>query len=393
MLGDPQFWTGLGQIILINIVLSGDNAVVIALAARSLPPQQQKQAILWGSGAAVLMRIILTIVAVQLLSLPVLKIVGGLLLLWIAVQLMLPEEEGAGGAKAGVGLWAAMRTILIADLVMSLDNVIAVAAAAKGSLTLLIVGLAISIPLVIFGSTLLLKVMERYPIIITLGAALLGWVAGEMFVTDPLVKDWVDAAAAALHWTAPAAGAVLVVMTGTWLARRTLAARAAPVELAPAAAPGAIAAPAERGRRLFNRLLVPADASDQAARAVEYAISLWRNHPAPAAMDIHLMNVQRELSGDVVRFVPKDSIEQYHRERSSQALERARGMLDEAGVKYSIHMMVGKPWEVISDYAARNAFDLVLMGTRGLGTYTGAALGSVAQGVAQRSTVPVLLVK
>src|SRR5687767_3967741 len=145
MLGDPQFWTGLGQIILINIVLSGDNAVVIALAARSLPPLQQKQAILWGSGGAVVMRVILTIVAVQLLSLPVLKIVGGLLLLWIAVQLMLPEEHGGAGAKAGVGLWAAMRTILIADLVMSLDNVIAVAAAAGGSLLLLVVGLGISI--------------------------------------------------------------------------------------------------------------------------------------------------------------------------------------------------------------------------------------------------------
>jgi YjbE family integral membrane protein len=389
--GDPQFWTGLGQIILINIVLSGDNAVVIALAARSLPPRQQKQAILWGSGAAVVMRIILTIVAVELLRLPFLKIVGGLLLLWIAVQLMLPEQEGGGDAKAGVGFGAAMRTILIADLVMSLDNVIAVAAAAKGSLTLLILGLAISIPLVIFGSTLLLKVMERYPIIITIGAALLGWVAGEMFVTDPLVKAWVDQAAAMLHWAGPAAGAVLVVMTGTLLARQAMAKRVAPVELG---APVAVAAPApSAGRRLFNRVLLPVDSSDQAARAVEYAIALWRNHPAPESMDVHLMNVQRELSGDVARFVPKESVREYHRERSAQALARARRMLDQAGVKYAVHMLVGKPWEAISDYAARNQFDLVLMGTRGLGTYTGAALGSVAQGVAQRSTVPVLLVK
>jgi YjbE family integral membrane protein len=391
MFGDPAFWTGLGQIILINIVLSGDNAVVIALAARSLPPQQQKQAILWGSGAAVVMRIILTIVAVELLRLPFLKIVGGLLLLWIAVQLMLPEEEGEGGARAGIGLWAAMRTILIADLVMSLDNVIAVAAAAKGSLTLLILGLAISIPLVIFGSTLLLKVMERYPIIITIGAALLGWVAGEMFVTDPLVKSWVDAAPAMMHWAAPVAGALLVVATGTWLARQALARRVAPVELG---APVAVAAPAPgAGRRLFNRILLPVDASDQAARAVDYAVALWRNHPAPDTMDIHLMNVQRELSGDVARFVPRESVRDYHRERSEKALERPRRLLDQAGVKYRLHMMVGKPWEAISDYAAQNHFDLVLMGTRGLGTYTGAALGSVAQGVAQRSTVPVLLIK
>ncbi len=391
MLNDPLFWTGLGQIILIDIVLSGDNAVVIALATRSLPPTQRKQAILWGSGAAVVMRIALAVVAMELLKLPFLKIVGALLLLWIAVQLMLPEKEGEGHAKAGIGFWAAMRTILIADLVMSLDNVIEIAAAAKGSVALLVLGLAISIPLVIFGSTLLLKVMERYPIIIAIGAALLGWVAGEMFVTDPLVKAWVDASAAALHWAGPAAGAVLVVVAGRLLARRTLAARAIAAQLAPAAVQAA--APAEPGRRLFNRILLPADASDPAARAAEHAVALWRNNPSRETMEIHLMNVQRVLSGDVARFVPRESIRDYHRERSEKALERARRVLDESGVKYAVHMLVGKPWEAISDHAAKNGFDLILMGTRGLGTYTGAALGSVAQGVAQRSAVPVLLVK
>jgi len=163
--------------------------------------------------------------------------------------------------------------------------------------------------------------------------------------------------------------------------------------VAPAVAPAAPGMPAEPGRRLFNRILVPVDASDQAARAVEYVIALWRNHPAPASMDVHLMNVQRELSGDVVRFVPKESLQDYHRERSEKALERSRRMLDETVAKYTVRMLVGKPWDVISDYAANNHFDLVVMGTRGLGTYTGAALGSVAQGVAQRCTVPVLLVK
>ena len=215
-----HFWGALMAIIGVNIVLSGDNAVVIALAARSLPPQQQKAAIFWGSGAAIVMRIVLTIVAVELLRLPYLKIVGSILLLWIAVQLLLPEDdEGDGGPVAG-GLGAAIRTILIADLVMSLDNVIAVAAAAKGSLLLLILGLAISIPLVIFGSTMLLKLMERFPVIITLGAALLGWVSGDMAVTDPAIKDWIDANAAWLHTVAPAVGAIGVVAVGKWLAAR-----------------------------------------------------------------------------------------------------------------------------------------------------------------------------
>ena len=219
-LADQQFWVGLGQIILVNIVLSGDNAVVIALAARSLPPHQQRRAVFWGSGAAVVMRIVLTIVAVEILKLAYLKLVGAGLLLWIAVQLLLPEEEDGEHVATGSTMVSAIRTILIADLVMSLDNVIAVAAAAKGSLTLLIIGLGLSIPLVIFGSTLLLKLMDRFPIIVTVGAGLLGWVAGEMAVTDPAVGAWVDANASWLHYAAPAVGTIAVIVVGRVLARR-----------------------------------------------------------------------------------------------------------------------------------------------------------------------------
>ncbi len=231
-IGDTAFWVALMQIIGINIVLSGDNAVVIALAARSLPPKQQKAAIFWGSGAAVVMRIVLTIVAVEMLKLPYLKLVGAALLLWIAVKLLLPEDDGDDGIESSDNLASAVKTILIADLVMSLDNVIAVAAAAKDSLTLLIAGLAISIPLVIFGSTLLLKLMDRYPIIITVGAALLGWVSGEMAVTDPLIKEWVNVNAGWLHWVAPAAGAVVVVAVGRVLAQRAAEEHKGVVDLA-----------------------------------------------------------------------------------------------------------------------------------------------------------------
>jgi len=225
------FWVGLWQIILVNIVLSGDNAVVIALAARSLPPHQQSKAVMWGAGAAVAMRIVLTIIAVELLRWPWLKLIGAVLLLWIAVKLLLPEDGGSEGVDSSDNLWAAIKTILIADLVMSLDNVIAVAAAAKGSITLLVLGLAISIPLVIFGATMLMKLMDRWPIIITIGAALLGWVAGDMAVTDPVVKDWVDANAAWLHWAAPVAGAVFVVAAGKWLAARAEAGHKEVVDL------------------------------------------------------------------------------------------------------------------------------------------------------------------
>jgi YjbE family integral membrane protein len=230
ILTHPDFWIGLLKIIWVNLLLSGDNAVVIALAARSLPPKQQKQAIFWGSGAAIVLRIVLTLFAVALLTFPYLKIVGGLLLLWIGVQLLVPEDDD-DDMEASDNLMVAIRTILVADLVMSLDNVIAVAAAAEtappeAKIVLLILGLAISIPIVIFGATMLLKVMERYPVIITLGAALLGWIAGEMAVTDPAVKDYVDANMHWLHqfYVLPIIGAVLVVLIGKSIAKKKEAA-------------------------------------------------------------------------------------------------------------------------------------------------------------------------
>src|SRR3954469_6540424 len=224
-LASPEFWIGLGVIIWVNIILSGDNAVVIALAARSLPKEQQKQAIFWGAGAAVVLRILLTIIAVKLLEFPFLKIVGGLALFWIAIKLLVPED-GDDEVQSSSHLVGAIKTILIADLVMSTDNVLAVAAAAKGSVTLLTLGLIISIPLVVFGATMLMVLMERYPVIITLGAAVLGWTAGEMAVTDPAVVAWVKDNAHLLDWIAPAAGALFVVALGKWLARRQQAASA-----------------------------------------------------------------------------------------------------------------------------------------------------------------------
>jgi YjbE family integral membrane protein len=216
MLTTSFFWVTLAQIIMINIVLSGDNAVVIALASRSLPPKQQKQAILFGSFGAIILRIILTFFAVYLLGIPWLKIIGAILLFWIGIKMLIPEngEEDLAGHEH---LWAAVKTIIIADLVMSLDNVLGVAAAAKGNVPLLVIGLAISIPLIIYGSTLILKLMTRWPIIITIGGAVLGWVAGEMMISDPVISGWVDGQAKWLHMVAPAFGALFVVAMGKWI--------------------------------------------------------------------------------------------------------------------------------------------------------------------------------
>ena len=217
MLATSLFWVTLAQIMMINILLSGDNAVVIAMASRSLPPKQQKQAILFGSFGAIALRIVLTFFAIALLALPFLKIVGALLLAWIGIQLLIPDEAEAE-LDGHTNIWAAIKTIIVADFVMSLDNVLGVAAAAKGNVALLIIGLAVSIPLIIYGSTLVLKLMNRFPFIVTAGGGLLGWVAGEMLVTDPAVSSWVDTQAHWLHTGAPLMATMAVVVSGKWIA-------------------------------------------------------------------------------------------------------------------------------------------------------------------------------
>ena len=216
-----DFWIGLLKIVWINIILSGDNAVVIALAARGLPADQQKKAVMFGSGAAVVLRIALTVVAAKLMQFPFVEIIGGALLLWIGVGLLKSEDEGEeGGSAVKVSMMTAIRTILLADLVMSLDNVIAVAAAAQGNMILLILGLAISIPLVVFGSTLMIKLMARFPVIVTLGAALIGWVAGETITSDHVLSELVQANPW-ITYAAAAAGAVLVIAIGKLLQSRS----------------------------------------------------------------------------------------------------------------------------------------------------------------------------
>jgi len=218
---DAQFWVGLTQIIGVNIILSGDNAIVIALASRTLPPKQQRWAILFGTAGAIVLRIVLTAFATLLLDQAGLRLAGSVLLLWISVKLLLPEEHGDGDGKSVDGLAGAIRIIIIADLVMSLDNVLGVAAAAKGSLVLLTIGLVLSMPLIIFGSTVILKLMGRFPWIITLGGALLGYVAGEMGVSDQAVKGWVEANLPLLHTIVPIACAMLVVVIGKFIARKS----------------------------------------------------------------------------------------------------------------------------------------------------------------------------
>ena len=218
--GSPQFWVAGLQIIVINILLSGDNAVVIALACRNLSRRMRMLGIFWGVMGAIVLRIVLTFFAVQLLQFPYLQIVGALLLLWIGVKLIAEDDGGKANVKASDRLLAAIWTVIVADLVMSLDNVIAVAAAAKGNLVLLVFGLVISIPIVVLGAQLVMKLMERFSWVIVAGGGLLGYLAGEIATHDTAVKPWVDTHAPLLHWIVPAVGIALVVGIGMWLVRR-----------------------------------------------------------------------------------------------------------------------------------------------------------------------------
>jgi YjbE family integral membrane protein len=217
----PAFYLAALQIIWINVLLSGDNAVVIALACRSLPPRERMWGLILGAGAAVLLRVLFTIIIAKLMGLPFLKLVGGLALLWIAVKLIVPEEEaGEDSVQAGATLWRAVRIVAIADIVMSLDNVIAIAAAAKGDYLLIIFGLVISIPMIVAGAALLMALLSRFPILVWAGAALLGWIAGEIMIEDPATMGYLgaDLVHQYVYWAA-AAGAAFVVAAG-WLIRR-----------------------------------------------------------------------------------------------------------------------------------------------------------------------------
>ncbi|MBP6366160.1 MAG: TerC family protein [Nitrosomonas sp.] len=217
---DPQFWLAVVQIILIDIVLGGDNAVVIALACRRLPEHQRKLGIFWGVFGAIALRIVLIFFALSLLAIPYLKIGGAILLIWIGIKLLQPESEGEHEIDASTTLIGAIKTIIVADAVMSLDNVIAIAGAAKDDLSLVIFGLIISVPIIVWGSQLVMKIMDRYPITIAIGAGLLGWIAGDMVVTDVVTKEWVSMQAQYLHWVAPATAAVFVILVGKVMAAR-----------------------------------------------------------------------------------------------------------------------------------------------------------------------------
>lgn len=406
MLLTPEFWIAVGQIIVIDILLGGDNAVVIALACRKLPRHQRTKGILWGTAGAIVLRIVLIFFALTLLAIPFLKIVGAILLFWIGIKLLLPEhDDGHSTIEGSDKLWGAVKTVIVADLVMSVDNVIAIAGAAETagggqhSMALVIFGVLVSIPIIVWGSQLVIKLMDRFPLIITLGGMLLGWIAGSMIVTDPaLVNPDTMPQLPKLQptdmvrYAAGAAGALLVLAVGKWLSARQAPASAQMQEgdlaLAHAAAQDG-KGPASR----FQRILLAVDGSDDSQRAAQQTLAMLQSLRDPTSMEVHLLNVQRAVSQDVSSYFAASTLGEYHQERADDALASTRSLLKAAGCRFVEHLRIGQPGPVIAEVAQTQGCDLIVMGSRGLGTHTAALLGSVTQSVLEHATVPVLVAK
>ena len=395
---DPAtFLSALLAIVVIDLVLAGDNAIVIALAARSLPPALQKRAILWGAIGAIGVRSLMTVIVVWLLHVPGLMLAGGLLLVWIAYRLLVPEaESGQSHGAAPTTFWGAMRTIVIADAVMGLDNVLAVAGAAHGSYLLVVLGLVISVPIVVWGSTVVLKVVDRFPAVVYVGAGVLVWTAVKMVLGEPLLKPMLVAA--------PLSGLLLylaipiVLWAGFIRNHRRLESRihhrldSFRSQLPPTAASAAsvravpVLPQESEGDTAVLKVLIPVDGSSNSLRAVRHAIDEYRRHHE---LELHLFNVQPRLSRHISRFVGRREREAYMHDRADAAMASAVALVVQAQVPYRTHWATGDRAEEICRIAARLGVHHLVMGTARKNSITRMLEDSVTHRVLETTPVPV----
>ena len=385
-----EFVYALAAIVVIDLVLAGDNAIVIALAARNVPRRLQTRAIIWGAAGAIVVRSTMTSVVVWLLNLPGLLFAGGAMLLWIAYKLLLPEKEANGDrphSNAAGTFMGAVRTIVVADMVMGLDNVLGVAGAAHGSVLLVVLGLLISIPVVISGSTLLLHFVERFPAFVYVGAGVLAVTAMNMMTAEPLV------------WSAIAGRKVvvpllyLVAVSGVLWAgfvknHRRLESRISAhlARFAQQRASDKFISQYPNGERAMMNILVPVDGSRNSRRAVQHVINEFR---ANRALEVHLLNVQPPFSRHIARFVAKKSSSDYHREQSEKVLEPIKKMLDNAGVRCTTHHAVGNKARMITQMAVRLNCDHIVMSTARKNSLTRMVEDSTTNKVLELTRVPV----
>ena len=393
-----DFLSALLAIIVIDLVLAGDNAIVIALAARALPAHLQKRAIVWGAVGAIGVRSLMTVIVVWLLKIPGLLLAGGALLVWIAYRLLLPDSgEGDLHQPSATTFWSAMRTIVIADAVMGLDNVLAVAGAAHGSYLLVVTGLLISVPIVVWGSTLVLKVVDRFPSIVYVGAGVLVWTAVKMITGETLVKPWFDASrllAGLAYLAIP-----LVLWAGFAKNHRQLESRIharlvafrlqSPRSASSTAAPEQPRFTRPAGESAMLKVLIPIDGSANALRAVRHAITEYQRHHE---LELHLLNVQPRVSRHIGRFVSRDDREGWQRDRSDIALADAEALLADAGVPHQRHWAIGERAAEICRAAERLCVHHIVMGTARKNSITRMLEDSTTHRVLETTPVPVEVV-
>jgi YjbE family integral membrane protein len=389
-----EFLTALLAIIVIDLVLAGDNAIVIALAARSLPKHLQRQAVIWGAVGAIVVRSTMTLVVVWLLKVPGLLFVGGALLIWIAYRLLLPENGENGDVKPATSFWGAIQTIVVADMVMGLDNVLAVAGAAQGSYLLVVLGLLISVPIVVWGSTILLHWVERHPGIVYFGAGVLAWTAAKMITKEPFLKDVFAAnGAASLLFYLLVIGGVL--WSGFVKNHRKLESRmsARLADLARKLEADQISKGdpvfAMKGEANMQKVLVPVDGTRNSEFALRHVIKEFLNN---RGLEIHLLNVQPPFSRHISQFIGRKVRASFHHDEAEIALLPARKLAEEQGIPYSTHIIVGDKAEVIVAEAKNLGCDRIVMSTARKNSITRMIEDSTTNRVIEMTTVPVEII-
>jgi len=386
-----EFLSALLAIIIIDLVLAGDNAIVIALAARNLPPEHRTKAIVWGTFGAIAVRTVMTLVVVWLLKIPGLLLLGGALLVWIAYKLLADNDGPEHHVSAASNFWSAMKTIVVADAVMGLDNVLAVAGAAHGNFLLVVLGLLISIPIVIWGSQLILKYVERFPAIVYIGGAVLAWTAAKMMTSEPMVKGYLD------NHTLLSSMVYVVVMAGVlgvgyWVNHNRVRARVAAHVVDPdmqSAADSSVIELNGEGGATMKKVLLPVDDSANALHAVRNVINRFHGD---ATIEVHLLHVRTPLSQYIARFISRREREQFHRDEAERALAPARALLNQFSVPYAEHVELGDKAATIHRVAQRLRVNQIVMGTARKNSLTRMLEDSITNKVLEIAQVPVEVV-
>ena len=383
----PEFFSALLAIVVIDLVLAGDNAIVIAMAARNLPTHLQKKAIVWGAVGAIAVRSAMTLVVVYLLKIPGLMLIGGLLLVWIAYKLLTPaKDEDGGHNNASTSFWGAMKTIVIADAVMGLDNVLAVAGASHGSYILVVLGLLISIPIVIWGSTQILKLVERYPSITYIGAGVLAWTAAKMMISEPMVKEMQLFQNPAFGYAVQALVIFGVLFGGFMKSRLALE-----ETIAPAVVDAEVSDKQTYnvGEKVMNKVLIPVDDSSNALMALKHAVNMYGND---RQTHFHICNVQPTLYTHIRKFLSKQTINEWQAERAQTAAKSASEFLEKAGANFSFTYVTGDKGEALRDEAQRLGCNRIVIGTAKKNTLSRLFENSTTAKLLEISDIPVEVV-